>query len=166
MPGNSPNILREFLVAIGFKVDAGSYKDFQSKYKNTIEQFEKLAKAGAIAGTAMAAVGVAVLETASKITTLYYAAQRAGTSVASLMGVRFAGEQIGIGAERMQAAVEGMSSAIRSNPGMLSFFTMLGAGYTQGKGVENFNNIIDKLHELSKTQPVLARMYGQQARIR
>jgi len=156
----SPNILREFLVAIGFKVDQTSYKDFQSKYKLTIESFEKLGKVTALAATSVAAVGIAVIDTASKMTNLYLQSQRAGTSVSSLMALRFGGEQAGVGADAIATAVERMSSAIRSNSGMLSFFKQLGVQYQEGKGADNFKNLIVQLSELNKRSPILARQFA------
>lgn len=141
----SPSILKEFLVAIGFKVDDQQYKNFQSKFKTTVDQFEKLGKIAVISGTAMS---VALVKVASDMEKLYFASQRAGTSVTSLMGLRFAAEQIGIGADAATAGVTSLATALRTNPGLRAFFTQLGVKET-GDNTKNFINLIQKLQELS-----------------
>src|ERR1700732_3239815 len=155
------NVLKEFLVAIGFKVDEQQYKNFQSKFKSTVEQFERLGKLAVVSGTAMS---VALVKVASDMEKLYFASQRAGTSVPALMGLRFAAEQIGIGADAATASIEGMATALRTNPGLRVFFTQLGLKDT-GDNVKNFVNLIGKLKDLSDQGPMghaLATQIGSQ----
>lgn len=155
------NVLKEFLVAIGFKVDEQQYRNFQSKFKTTVEQFERLGKLAVISGTAMSA---ALVKVASDMEKLYFASQRAGTSVTGLMGLRFAAEQIGIGADAATAGVEGLATALRTNPGLRVFFTQLGLKET-GDNAKNFVNLIGKLKELSDKGPMghaLATQIGAQ----
>lgn len=154
------NVLKEFLIAIGWKIDDQGYKNFQSKFKSTVEQFERLGKLAVVSGTAMS---VALVKVASDMEKLYFSSQRAGTTVGGLMGLRLAAEQIGVGAEAATAALEGMASAIRLNPGLQIF---LGLKPT-GDSSKDVMNLLAKLKELSDKGPMghavaarMAQMFG------
>lgn len=153
------NILKEFLVAIGFDIDDHEYRNFTSRIDSVTRNMEQLGKIAAAAGTALA---VAITKTASEMEKLYFASERAGTSVGNLMSIRFAAEQIGVGAENAGAMIEHMASLIRSNPGMQSFFQMVGATFTSDS-TQNFVNLITKLKELDAGgNGLFARIVGQQ----
>lgn len=111
------NVLKEFLVKLGFSTDEQSYKKFVAKSEAITKQFLELGKVAAVAGTVVAG---AVLKIASDMEQLYFSSERAGTSVKNLMALRFGGAQAGVGADAMASAVEQMASTIRSNPGMVA----------------------------------------------
>lgn len=139
-----PNILREYLVALGFKVDDPSYKDFQQKFQSTSQAFEQLGKIAVATGIAlMATIG----KTASEMEKLYYISQRTGASVGTLIGARFGAEQIGIGAEELSGAIEGIAATIRSNPGMSVFFKQLGIAQVSDNA-QNLVNLVARLQQL------------------
>ncbi|HVI10233.1 MAG TPA: glycoside hydrolase family protein [Candidatus Binatia bacterium] len=108
---------------------------------------------GKIAVVAGGALSAALLKTASEMEKLYFSAQRAGTSVQGLMGIRYAAEQIGVGAEAAQQGITGLATAIRTNPGLRLFFTQLGLKDT-GDNTKNFINLISKLQGLSSQGPM------------
>ncbi len=159
MGKSGANILREFLVAIGFDVDEQAFKNFQTKEASIIKQFETMTKVAAVAGTAVAG---AVLKIASDMEELYFSSERAGTSVNALMALRFGGAQAGIGADAMAASIEQMASTIRANPGMVAFFHQLGLPVF-ADNAKNFANLIGKLRDMdARGGGVMARMIGQQ----
>jgi lysozyme len=159
MAKSGSNILREFLIAIGFDVDEQAFKNFQTKETSIIKQFETMIKVAAVAGTAVAG---AVLKIANDMEQLYFSSERAGTSVKGLMMLRFGGAQAGIGADAMASAVEQMASTIRANPGMVAFFHQLGLPVF-ADNAKNFANLIGKLRDMdARGGGVMARMIGAQ----
>jgi lysozyme len=143
------NVLKEFLVKIRYDVDEQSYKNYSNKLAAISKGVESLGKISVIAGGALSAF---LLKTASEMEKLYFAAQRAGTTVSSLMGIRFAAEQIGISAEAATAMVTGLAGAIRSNPGMMLFFKQLGLKDT-GDNTKNLVSLVSKLKGMSDQGP-------------
>lgn len=156
------NVIQEFLVAIGFDVDEQQYKNSTNKFKGIVEGFEKLAKVAGVVAATMGVVSTAVLETANDMEKLYFAAQRAGTSVTGLMELRFGGEQAGLGADQTAAMIERMASTIRSNPGMVAFFRQLHLPISPDMK-NNFETMISALRRMDQNgQGLMARMIGQQ----
>jgi|GEM_PF-6194793 len=135
-------ILSEFLVAIGFKVDEQNFRDFQSKLKATATQFAELGKIAAAVGAALAAT---ITKTASEMEKLYFISARTGASIKDLMGLKFAGGIFGI--ENITGAVENLSAALRSNPGLAMFFQQLGIKQSSS-GVQNLINLVTQLQKL------------------
>jgi lysozyme len=154
------DIMKEFLVSIGFETDSSSYRDFQNKLDKVTKQFVELS---AVVATAAAEIGVMVTKTAADMTRLYFASERAGTSIQNLMAIKFAGSQIGIGADQMAAAVERMASTLRSNPQMAIFF----GGKPNADATQNFIALLTKLQAWDAKGPLghvmaanIAQMFG------
>lgn len=120
--------LREYLIALGFKVDEQSYKKFNEHILGTSKNVMKL---GSEAVGAATAVGYAVEKVARQFEELYYLSQRSGASVIQLKAYEFGNRQIGISAEAARSSVEGMAAAIRTNPGL--------AGLLRGMGIDTGN---------------------------
>jgi len=144
------NILREFLVAIGFAVDEQEYRNLEGRLKNTNERLAELGKGAAVAA---AAISAAFLKTANDMQQLFFASRGADTTVNALMGLRFAADQIGIGADKAAGLVQNLASSIRSNPALGIWFKQL--GLTQvSDNVQNLNNLINRLAQLSAQGPL------------
>jgi lysozyme len=143
------NVLREFLVKLGWQVDEQSYKNYSNRLAASTKAINEMGKIAVVAGAALSA---ALLKTASEMEKLYFSAQRAGTSVSGLMGIRYAAEQIGVGAEAAQQGITGLATAIRTNPGLRLFFTQLGLKDV-GDNTQNFINLISKLQQISAQGP-------------
>lgn len=117
------SILKEFLVALGFKVDEGGLKKFQQG----IDKATKFAGGLATTAEAMAvAVEAAVTKVSAKFEDLYYASQRIGDSVENIRGFDFAIGQMGGTAQGARQALENMGEFFRSNPGAERFLQGLG----------------------------------------
>jgi GH24 family phage-related lysozyme (muramidase) len=141
---SNSEILKEFLMKLGYKVDEQSYKDFQNKFDYTVRQFSEMGKVAAAAGIALAA---SITKTASEMEKLYFVSQRTGSTGATLKSLRFAAEQIGISADTATGLVENLAQAMRQNPGKQFFFAQLGLKAT-GDATKDLLNLVDKLQAL------------------
>lgn len=125
------SIIKEFLVALGVKVDDDAIKRFQGG----IDKASKIVGGFATAAEAMAAaVEVAVVKVSSKFEDLYYASQRIGDSVQNITDYDFAIGQLGGTAKGAQQALENMGEFFRSNPGAERFVQGLGVATRDAKG--------------------------------
>ena len=153
------NVIREFLVGLGFKVDEAGFRRMTSN----IQQLTKNAAllAAGIYATA-GAIGVAVTKIAKDFETLFYLSQRAGTSAANLTAIQFAFGQIGMSADDASSAIDGLSKAMRENPGIRVLVNSLGVATTgqNGKLRDTADVAVDLLNTLAKMDPMLSSRYA------
>jgi hypothetical protein len=117
------DLLKEFLVGLGFKVDAPGLK----KFLDGVEGATKVAvKAGAAATGMAVAIEAAVVRVSKQFEDLYYASQRIHSSVENIRATDYAISQMGGSADGARAAMEGIANLIRSNPGGENFIRSLG----------------------------------------
>lgn len=147
------NVLDEFLVALGFKVDETSLKKFTTAVSNVEKAVFRL---GAAVTGAAAAVVAGVTVVSHQMEDLYYASQRTGATVENLLALRYAAGQIGVGAGQAQAALESFTRTLRLNPGTGALLKQLGVGGNDP--TEVFENFIAKLKGM---QPYIAAQYAQ-----
>lgn len=149
----SDNVLREFLVSLGFRVDEKSLKKFEASVEGVTKSVMKVG-----AGVAAAAVGVVagVKIISNWMENLYYASQRTGATVGNIMALRYADGQIGLTADQAQGALEGFASTLRLNPGSSSLLDSLGVA--GGDPSERFTSFIEKM---KGQQPYVAAAYAQ-----
>lgn len=147
-------ILREFLVSLGFQVDAPSEK----KFDDTVEEVGKnMAKLGTrVAGVGLAAQAM-VATFATQMEKLFYASQRTGATANNLKTLAFGGSQIGLSAETMTGAVEGLARSLRSNPGIKGLIESLGVKVT---GRDPSKVLTDVVGQLKKMPFYVASQYG------
>lgn len=122
MASNS-DVLREYLVALGWKVDAKGAKDFTWVIKTVDMAANALAKQLFTVGAATTAM---VASFSYNMEKLYYASKRTKASVGNIQALQFGAEQIGISGETMLASLEGMAKSIRNNPGILALIKSFG----------------------------------------
>ena len=145
-------VLREFLVGLGFQIDEGGARRFMT-------QLTGISKLSAGVGASIAGVAVSaeamVQVFASGMEKLYYASMRTKTSVANIQALRFAAEQVGVSAEEATGALESMSRAVRLNPGLGQLL--------KGMGVDpaSQTKLTDFLHKLAQMPDFVAAQYGQ-----
>jgi hypothetical protein len=120
----STDVIKEFLVSLGFKINEQGYKKFKDGVSGSSLDMQKLGLAAV--GTA-ASVGYAVAKISKEYETLYWASQRTGATVANLQAVSYAASQIGLSAEQGKGAIEGMTAAMRMNPGLQGLAMAYGA---------------------------------------
>lgn len=146
------DVLREFLVSLGFVVEESSFK----KFNLAVESVTKgVMQAGvAVAATAAGIVaGVKIIS--SQMENLYYASQRTGATVGNLMALRYAAGQIGLTADQAQSSLEGFTRTLRLNPGSDSLLASLGV--TGNDPTEKFDSFIEKMKGM---QPYVAAAYA------
>jgi len=120
---SSSDVLREYLVALGWKVDPAGAKKFDSVIHGTEKAANALTKSLFSVGAATTAM---VASFAYNMEKLYYASKRTKASVGNIQALQFGAEQIGVSGETMLASLEGMAKSIRNNPGILALIKSFG----------------------------------------
>lgn len=152
---NDSETIREFLVALGFKVDEHAFTRFSGKL-------------GALTASA-AELGVAVVGAASAIETftvkiarqfdnLYFASQRIQSSVQGIRGYEFAIQAMGGTAESARGALEGLAAAMRTNPGVAALIQNLTGKATGGR--DRVAIMADLAQKFSQMPYYLAQRYA------
>jgi hypothetical protein len=149
----SDNVLREFLVSLGFQVDEASMKKFTTSVEGVTKSVMKV---GAEVTAAAAGVVAGVKIISNQMENLYYASQRTGAAVSNIMALRYAAGQIGLTADQAQGALEGFARTLRLNPGSNSLLDSLGV--QGGDPAERFTSFIEKMEG---QQPYVAAAYAQ-----
>lgn len=106
-------VVKEFLVKLGVKVDEPSLKKFSDGIANVTKIVERLGLT--MTGVAVG-VAVAVEKFASNLEGLYFAANRVGTTVDKLKAFDLASENLGATASEATGALEALALAFRTNP--------------------------------------------------
>lgn len=125
------SVIREYLVALGFKVDPASFKKFEGGLKVAAEAAAKMASVVTLAATA---VDVAVVKVASSLDSLYWASQRIGSSAGNIRAYEYAFSQLGGTAAGARQTLEGLALFIRSNPGSGGWLGAIGVQVRDAKG--------------------------------
>ena len=107
------DVLREFLVSLGFKVDQSGMKKFQGSVEGVTKTVTTLGTAVAAAATAVSA---AVVKIASNLDNVYFASQRIKSSVENLNAFQYAAKQMGVSAESAMGAMNNLASFMRKYP--------------------------------------------------
>ena len=146
------NVLREFLVSLGFQIDETGLKKFNTAVEGVTKGVMQAGLAVAATATGIVA-GVKIIS--SQMENLYYASQRTKDSVGNLMALRYAASQIGLTADQAQGSLENFTRALRLNPGTNNLLSSLGA--TGNDPSEKFENFIEKMKGM---QPYVAAAYA------
>ena len=117
------DVLKEFLVALGFKIDSAQYKKFTDSVTGATFNVEKL---GAATAAAVIGTTAAIAKVSEVMDKLYYVSQRTGSSVSSIMAFDYGVSQLGGSADAAQASLENLGHFIRAYPGSGQFLTQLG----------------------------------------
>ncbi|MCM2483373.1 glucosaminidase [Burkholderia glumae] len=139
------SIIREFLVGLGFQVDADSEKKFTDSIDEATKRTEELDKAqveagksalemAAAFGRTAALVGARTADFASKLEQLHFASRRTGAAASSLKAVANAAQDVGVSADEAQASIESVARYMRSNPSGESFIRSLGVQTRDANG--------------------------------
>jgi hypothetical protein len=150
----SDQVLREYLVSLGFKVDAVA----RSKFSNGLTQMDKTA--GALGKTILGVTAAATTMTtifSREMEKLYYATRRIKSSATNIQALEFGGGQIGVGAERMRGALESMARALRANPGLQGLLNSLGV---KVEGRDRSDVLTDFVTQLKKMPSYVAEQYA------
>lgn len=145
-------VIKEFLVSIGYKTDETSLRKFTLSLQSVTKTVLKLGTA-VVATAAAVVAGVKIIS--GEMERLYYASQRTGETVGNIMALRYAAGQIGLTADQAQASLEGFTRTLRLNPGMNGLLQQLGV--TGNGPLEQFESFIGKMKQM---QPYIAAQYA------
>ncbi len=166
-------ILKEFLVAVGFKVDESSYKkqaDAVEKVSRQLGQVDRddrdrvtaegrrhevrkrnaeglaLALGGVATAAAAAAtvVGAAIVKISGGFDNLYFVSQRTGASANQIKGLSYAFSQVGSSAESAMQAIESFAKTRRTNPGINGLLRSYGVD-TRGDTADVLTRSVDAI---------------------
>lgn len=135
--------LKEFVVGLGFEIDEQQFRNFSKVLDKVVEN---IAEIGAATAIVAAVIDKNVTVIAARFEKLYYASQRSGASVKNLQGLEYGAQQIGFQAGAATSAIEGMTAAMRSQPGLSALFRNMSGGATDP--TKQFVNIIDALKNM------------------
>jgi hypothetical protein len=139
------DMLMEFLVGLGFKIDENSLNKFGQDVERATK--EVVALGSEVVATALA-VQVGVSKMARDFEQLYYAGQRTHSSVGALQSFEYAAKTIGVSSDQARGAVEGLSRAMRSNPGVEGLLNQLGVRTKGKQGTEILDELLQKLQKM------------------
>lgn len=138
-------IIREYLVSLGFKINKQEQKDFGKALEDVGKTAKVLTKGLFAAGAAIAAMAASF---AISMDRLYYASQKAYSSAGNLKALEFAGRQIGMTAEAVDGMVGGLMMTLRTDPGMRGWLQSLGVDASEARqGADIWLDFIDKIRD-------------------
>lgn len=143
-------VLREYLVALGFKVNQSSATTFDRAVTGMEFKVDRLGKS--LRNTALGAqamVGVF----AYQMEKLYYASLRTGAAVGNIQALEHAGTKIGMGAGAMTQALESLGRSFRNTPGLAQMIESWGVPVT---GRDMSDVLTDIVAQLRNMPPALA----------
>lgn len=114
---NDTDVIKEFLVSLGFKIDQSGLK----KFTGGLDQATKtsITAGKAVLGVA-AAAEIAVYAFSASMEKLYFASQRTGASVGNIQALEQGFKQVGLAGGVATESLERMASLIRMNPALKS----------------------------------------------
>lgn len=152
-------VIREFLVALGFKVDEKGLKNFKEGVEGTTKGVKQLITT--VSGAALT-VSAGVAAFASKLERLYFVSQRTGASATNLRGFEFAARNMGVSAEAATGTIENLARFLRNNPAGEGYLATLGVQTRNANG--ELRDTVDIMSDLGKSlanKPTwLASQYG------
>jgi hypothetical protein len=152
------SVIKEFLVALGFKSDEAALK----KFENGITQATKVVfgLAAAIESTAVG-VAIGVSRFASNLETLYFATLKTGSSATNLRVFDRAARDFGVSAGEAQESVQGLARFLRMNPGgegaLASWF---GVKVIDASGKKR--DMVDVLLDIGRAMQAMPQWQAQQ----
>lgn len=154
------NIMKEFLVSLGFQIDGAAYSKFDAVIVGATKNVIKL---GATVEGAAASILLFTTKIASGLDQLYWASQRTGATVAGIQAIGYAASQTGSSAAAAQNALEGMARFMRNNPGGEGFLNRLGVQTRDASGnMRDMASIFTGVgSQLSKMPYYRANQYAQ-----
>lgn len=164
MSGSS-TVLKEFLVRLGYKVDATGERNFVDGVNKATKTVNSLGTALKVLAAGGAAAGVMawMQKMASSMEGLYFSSQRAGASAKNLQAFGYAAAQMGSSVEEARSAVQGFHQWMLNNPGSEMWLRQLGIGTRDKNG--KLRDATDMLQDVGKklaTMPTyLQNQYGQ-----
>jgi GH24 family phage-related lysozyme (muramidase) len=155
------DVLKEFVVAIGFKVDENSVRKFTKTFDRVVTGLTAVAASVAAAGLAIA---THVNKVSGNFEKMYYTAQRVGTTVKSLQEVQYAAQQIGVSADEVTSQINSLYMTLKRNPGTAGILAGIGVNAQETDSVKLYMDFLDKMQHLpDSTKIQMGDIFGQDA---
>ena len=129
----SAEILQEYLVSLGFKTDAISFKKFDDNLGAIGKRV--LTVGGAVAGV-VASMEAASASFAFSMRDMYFQSQLSGTTITNLKAMEYASKQFGISSNTMASSIHGVADALAHNPGLKGYIESFGVK-VQGRDISD-----------------------------
>lgn len=152
------DVIKEFLVKLGFKLDEDGVKKFQAGIASVTKEVTGLGLKAAGAATAVTA---AVTKIAEQYEELYFAAIRTGSSASALSTFAFGSKAIGIEAGVAATSLERLNIQLKTNPGFVSQANRDGIKTFGRETKDVYNDIIKMFAARPKDPMSQALMYMQ-----
>lgn len=145
------DVIKEFLVKLGFKSDEASLKKFTNGVENATKNVVKLAASIQAASLTIAA-GVTAF--ASNLEQMYFAAKRAGSGATSLKAIEQAMQNINGSGDDALNSVQALATFIRSQPGSVGFLKAIGVDALDAAGnMRDMTDIMVDVGRAMKNRP-------------
>lgn len=165
------SVIREFLVALGFKIDVDSEKKFRDGVEGATKKTEELDKAQVKAGKsavtmaaafvgATAFVAARTVDFAQKLENLHFAARRTNSAASSLKAVANAAQDVGVSADQAQSSIENVARFMRNNPSGESYIGSLGVQTRDANG--QLRDTVDIVNDIGKAMAKKPAWFGAQ----
>ena len=141
----SAEVIKEFLVNLGFSLDEASLKKFSTNIAGATKQVMTF---GAELATAAVAVEAGVARIADQMDKLYWASQRTGATVDRIQGLEFAAKQMGGTAQQARGALEGLAAFMRSTPASGAFLNKLGVTTNGRDTTDILKDLVGKFRQM------------------
>ncbi len=177
----SQEIIKEFLVSLGYRIDPASEKELNKKtrklegdLKKNSEESEKSLKqfVGTVAGraaavtAALSAAAVAMTAVVARVAEgfeqLYYSSQRTGATVANIKAFGYAISQMGGTVDGARSSLENFAQKLRRSPGYYDMLKSLGVQTrdANGKLRDSTELLADLGKVLAKKEPFEALAFA------
>lgn len=156
MAAPDTEVLRQFLVSLGFRIDAIQQRKFDTTVKKADETALRFGKTLLAVGASAQAMVVGFANSFEK---LYYLSQRTGTSAADIKAAGAAGRQIGLNASVIESTIANISRTMKSDPGVVALIEGLTGKSTKGRGVDKVMQ--DVVRSLGKFPDFVAFDFAQ-----
>lgn len=116
-------VLREYLLSLGFKTNTSDAKRFTTMLGG-------IDKSATLAGSSLVGIATATVAMvnifASQMEKLYYSSRRTGSTVSNLQAIEFGAKQIGLSGDQIRGSIESLARSLRTNPGLVGVIKSLG----------------------------------------
>lgn len=155
------DVIREFLVKLGFRVDQKGLNDFTEGVENatkiTGNLILKLAEIGG-------AVAASTMIFAKGMEDLYFSAKRTGSQADSLKAFGEAARNFGVDTGEAASNVESFAAKLRNQPGFESWLQSMGVNTRSNGALKDTTSLMAELGDsLQKYDPYIRRQMADQA---
>ncbi|WP_159876859.1 phage tail tip lysozyme [Aquitalea denitrificans] len=154
------NILKEFLVSLGFKVDPASESRFKDSVKSATDSMKEFSVAVAAAATETL---IGINRMADNLGALHFQSQRVGASANNIKALQYAFQQVGGTAEDASSALETLATKFRESPGWEQKLNDMGIATrdSTGKALDNAETLLALGKKLAAMKDYEALAQGQ-----